>query len=362
MEPVTRQQLARSFQAMSQSSPSPVHAALCAGLARGPVQACEALFDQYFRIISATHFNLPVFLAALHHLALAGDGPGLAQLFPSCGGTFRPGRDEDALVMAAEVTLRERREEVLDFLLSYEAREPEVRRAAAVLLGAMATVQRFPGGLSLVQMGADDGLLLQFDRYAYTLGERRLGESALLLEAAGSPALEPFGMPVIVGRRGLGTSPVHLSNPGERRVSEAFIPPDDLDRMTRFRTACALSNGVDLRQGTPELDLPRLMVEAYNAMEPGNTLFLFSLLGWSQLDDEAQKRVALGLQSLAAQLQPRKPIAWLQVEPFAPGAANLELRLHTFGWADREDRAVLRLAEAAPDLSWVRWHPETLRR
>jgi hypothetical protein len=356
MEPVTRHLLSRALQAMGQATPSPLFAALCEGLSQSPSPVFEALYDQYCRIISATHYNLPVFLAALHHLALAGDAPSLARFFPSCGGLFRPGEDGPALVAAVDAVLRERREEVLDFLLTYEQRDPEVRRAAAVLLGALATVDRFGGGLSLVQLGAEDGLLLQFDRYAYAFGDQQLGESPLLLETSLSSLPWPDAqMPAPVDRRGLGRAPVDLLNPGERMVSEAFIPPDDLARLERFRRACPLACGADLRPGVPELDLPRLLVEAYNAMEPGNTLFLFSVLAWSQLDDEAQKRVAQGLQSLAAQVQPYKPIAWLQVEPFAPGSSTLELRLHTFGWADREDRAVRRLAEAAPDLSWIRW-------
>lgn len=362
MEPVTRQRLNQAFFAMSHStrSTSPVTSALCAGLGQGPAPGCEALFDQYFRIISAAHFNLPTFLAALHHLALAGHAPALARFFPSCGGSFAPA-EQAALTAAAESALQEHREEVLDFLLTYEPRDIEVRRATAVLLGAQATVDRFGGGLSLVQLGAGDGLALLFDQYAYQLGDHHLGQSPLTLVTlteGDSPPPLPARLPRVVGRRGLDQGPVDLGDPTERLVSEAFIAPDQTGRLERFRTACALwekAERPDLRQGIPELDLSRMLVEAYNEMEPGNTLLLFSLLAWSQIDDEAQKRIALGVQSLAAQVQPHKPIAWLQAEPFSPGQSTLELRLHTFGWADLEDRAVRRLAEAAPDLSWIRW-------
>lgn len=356
MEPTTRQQLHRHLLTFSQTSPSPLYSALCARLAQNASPACEALFDQYFRIISATHFNLPVFLAALHHLALSGDAPELARLFPSCGGTFHPHEDDNNLVALTETALRERREELLDFLLTYEPRDPEPQRATAALLGALATAEQFGGGLSLVQLGASDALMLSFDRYAYALGPLHLGTSPLLLQPAAEGKLPAGPMPVIVGRTGLDMAPVNLDDPAERRVTEAFLPPDDLAALGRLRAAIDLhSPEAVLRQGVPELDLSRLLVEAYNAMAPGNTLFLFSILAWSRLDDEAQKRVALGLQSLAAQVKPHKPIAWLQAEPFTPGSATLELRLHTFGWADLEDRSVRKLAEAAPDLSWIQW-------
>lgn len=356
MEPVTRSQLSRAFLAVGEASPSPLYGALCAGLAQGPSPACEALFDHYFRIISATHMNLPVFLAGLHHLALSGQAPHLASFFPSCGGAFRPAEDGHGLLTAVESALREHREELLDFLLTYEAREPEVRRAAAVMLGALSTVEQFGGGLSLVQLGARDGLLLSFDQYGYDFGQGQRGQSPLVLESRAEGRLPGGEIPAIVGRRGLDMAPVDLHDPAERLLSAAFLPPDDLERLARFRTACTLlAEPIELRQGIAELDLPRLLVEAYNEMPPGNTLYLFSLLAWSQLDDEAQKRVASGLQSLAAQVRPHKPIAWLQAEPFVPGAAALELRLHTFGWADLEDREVRKLAEAAHDLSWIRW-------
>ncbi|MFZ5822768.1 MAG: DUF2332 family protein [Bacillota bacterium] len=366
MEPVTRQQLSRAFLAMSHAfaSASPVTAALCAGLGRGPTPACEALFDQYFRIISAAHFNLPTFLAALHHMALSGEAPSLAHFFPSCGGGFIP-EEGAALIAAAERCLEERREEVLDFLLTYEPRNHEVRRAAAVLLGALATVERLGGGLSLVQMGAQNGLLLQFDRYAYRLGAHQLGDSPLLLETAvnGNTAavdrLLGLGMVSVVGRLGIDQDPADLRDPEQRRIAEAFIPPDQADRLARLRGACGLldtaGEAPHLRRGLPELDLGRLLVEAYNEMAPGNTLLLFSLMSWTALDDEAQKRIALGVQSLAAQVRPHKPIAWLQAEEFTPGRGVLELRLHTFGWADLEDRSVVKLAEADPDLAWIRW-------
>ncbi|MFZ5817598.1 MAG: DUF2332 family protein [Bacillota bacterium] len=358
MEPVTQQLLVRSLHRLAQStrSTSPVTAALASGLGQGPSPGCLALFDHYFRIISATHLNLPALLAGLHYLALDGSAPELARFLPSCGGFFRPDQDQVALVLAAERLLLDRREELLDFMLSAEPREPEVRRAAALAVGALATAAQFGGGLTLVQLGAWDGLSLLFDRYAYRFGETCLGDAPLTLSAALSGRLPAGSIPAVTGRFGLDPAPADLTDPAQRRMAEAFIAPDQTERLERFRAACTeLERGErpDLRRGVAELDLPRLLVEAYNAMPPGNTLLLFSLMAWSELDDEAQKRVALGLQSLAAQVRPHKPIAWFQAEPLGPGE-RLELRLHTFGWADLEDRAVRRLGEADRDLAWIR--------
>ncbi len=365
MEPVTRQLLSDTFLTAAKALEpiSPVAAALSGGLSEGPSPALETLYDTYFRVISAVHPNLPVLLAALHALALAGDAPALARFFPSCGGSFDPSA-RPALVKTAEDVLREHRESLLDFLLSHEPRDPEVRRSAAVMLGALATVERFGGGLSLVELGSRDGLALHWDRYRYSTGNRAIGAGPVTFnvqvhDPAGTAGrLLSAPMPRVVGRTGLDPDPIDLSDEAERRVSEAFIWPDQVERLTRFRAAVALQKEMGrppIRRGVPELDLARLLVETYNQMEPGNTLFLFSLLSWNALTDEAQKRTALGLQTLAAQVQAHKPIAWLQVDRFTPGQESLELRLHTFGWADLEDRAVRRLAEASQDLARVRW-------
>jgi|GEM_PF-5185839 len=365
MEPVTRHLLRQSYLALRQSaeSTSPLVAALAGALGATLPPQLEALYDSYFRVISAVHPNLPVLLAGLHHLALSGEAPALARFYPSCGGQFRPG-DEAALADSVAGVLGEHRESLLDFLLTYEPRDPEPRLSGAVLLGALATADRFGGGLSLVELGAGDGLALQFDRYRYAIGERHLGSGPALLaldlqDPAGTAhRLLEAPLPGVVGRIGLDPSPINLLDPAERRVSEAFIWPDQVERLARFRAAADLQaecGRPEVRCGIPELDLAGLLVQRYNGMAPGNTLLLVSLLSWSRLDDPAQKRSALALQTLAAQVQPHKPIAWLQVDRFSPGQTALELRLHTFGWADLEDRAVRRLAEAAPDLSWVRW-------
>ncbi len=52
----------------------------------------------------------------------------------------------------------------------------------------------------------------------------------------------------------------------------------------------------------------------------------------------------------AARVKAHKPLAWLQVEPAGPGS-RVEIRLHTFGWEDLEDRTVRKLAEAPADLA-----------
>lgn len=364
MDSSTRLQLQRSFLALGarHESGAPVYAALCRALGAGPSPAATEIFSRFGRIISATHLNPALLLAGLHHAALRGDAPGLARFLPTCGGTYATD-EAAALAATAEEALAANREDVLDFMLSEGARPPEPWWSAPLVLGALAAAESLGGGLSLVELGCGGGVNLNFDRYAYSLGGQVLGDGHLVLDSSLSGRTQSVsrllagGLPAVAGRRGLDADPLDLTNPSARQAAEAFLLPDEAERLARVRGAAAVLTGPGrpaIRRGEPVRQAEALLVEAYNAMEPGNTLLLFHTLFWSGLTDEERKALALAVQRLAAQLQPHKPFAWLQVEPFVPGGP-VEMRLHTFGWTDQEDRAVRILAEVDPDRQWINW-------
>lgn len=365
MDPILLQHVRQAFaaQAAHCREVSPLGAALCEGLGAEPGQGVIDIFTRFFRIMAVIAPNPALLVAGLHHLALGG-APALARFFPSCGGRYDDD-DRAALLAAAEGALATSPEEVLDFMLSREPRRHEVRRSGAFLLGALSVTDRFSGGLSVVEAGAGGGLNLWFDRYAYQFGEGlNAGDSPLRLAIAvedGDDAVTRLlarGMPEVVARIGLDQAPANLADPDERQALEAFFWPDELAPLARLRAAAELLptfGAAELRYGSVADDLAALLVERYNAMPEGNTLFLCQSLLWPYLAEEQRVRITSVVQRLAAQLRPYKPMAWLQVEPFAPGSGTLSLRLHTFGWADQEDRAVRTLAEAASDLAWVHW-------
>lgn len=339
------------------ASHSPIFGALAAGLAAGPSPAAADLFSRFFRMASVTQPDVPLFLSGLHHLALTGAAPGLAAFLPSCGGAFRPGAEEAALVAAAEEALSDCREELLDYLLSHELQPHAVERSTAVMLGAWAAADRFGGGVCLVEAGAAGGLNLLFDRYAYQFGSARLGESPLVLPVAAEGLPSDLVVSPVVGRYGLDLAPRDLTDEAEVAVLSSFFPPDRPELVAHLRTATALmAEGPrpDLRQGTAEGDLYPLLAEAYNGMAPGNTLLLVDTFLWPYMSDPQRQDMTYSVQHLAAQLLPRKPLAWVQLEPAGP-AGTVELKLHTFGWADREDRAVRRLAETDAYATRIRW-------
>lgn len=333
---------------------APVAAALCRGLAED--SAAADLFSRFYRITSLERPDVPLLIAGLHHLALAGAAPDLAAVFPTCGGSAPT---PEAVTRAAAEALAAEWETVLDYMLTQELQPHLVERSAAVAAGAAAVADLFGGGVSLVEAGCSGGLNLFPDRYTYRFGDRHLGSDeppVIAVEARGqAPALT---LPVVVGRTGLDLVPRDLQDPADRLVVASFFLPDAVEQMERFRRAAERltgSDAPDIRQGAAETDLVSLLFEAYSAMPPGNTLLLVQTYLWPYMTDPQRQQMTWGVQRLAASLQPHKPLAWLQLEPMAGGGGSAELKLQTFGWLDQEDRTVRRLAEADPALRWINW-------
>jgi hypothetical protein len=350
LDPARQRRLEAAFATLARAA-TPLGRALCAALGQGAAPAVTELFSQFYRTISAELPDAGLFMSAVHHLALTGAAPELAALFPTCGGA----PDAGDLAAACAATITRERDSLLDYMLSGEARPQYVERSTAVLLGAMAAADRFGGGVSLVEFGCGAGFDLLFDKYAYRLGNLTVGHSDELTLPVAIDRFIGRAMPAVAGRYGLDSSPAAAE---DRLLLESCFWPDEVERVAHLRAAAAIRERfgpLDIRTGAAEGgDLLPLLAEAYTAMEPGNTLLVIDSFVWPYYSDPERQQITWQIQRLASGLQPHKPLAWLQAEPFG-GGAQAELRLHTFGWADPEDRAVRRLAEANHDFSRVKW-------
>jgi hypothetical protein len=111
----------------------------------------------------------------------------------------------------------------------------EVGRCAPLLVA----LERIPGPLALLEVGASAGLCLGLDRYAYRFDDGPvLGEGSPLLTCTTSGAgRAPIAMPDIVWRRGVDLRPLELRDPDDAAWLEALLPPDRPDRLARLRAA-----------------------------------------------------------------------------------------------------------------------------
>lgn len=112
------------------------------------------------------------------------------------------------------------------FLAAFAAEQPvqtnEVARAWPLLRGLLEVGRR---RIDLLELGTAGGLLLYPDRYGY-----------------GHDGLE------IVRRRGIDARPVDVTTDAGARLLEAFVWPDQPERLDRLRTAIAV-----VREDPPEL-------------------------------------------------------------------------------------------------------------
>jgi hypothetical protein len=111
----------------------------------------------------------------------------------------------------------------------------EVGRCAPLL----AALERIPGPLALLEVGASAGLCLTPDRYSFRYDEGPvIGAGAPLIGCCTSGSgRSPRRLPQIVWRRGIDLDPLSVADPEDVRWLESLLPPDRPDRLDRLRQA-----------------------------------------------------------------------------------------------------------------------------
>ena len=137
-----------------------------------------------------------------------------------------------------------------EFLARFVTEQPvqtnEVARAWALLPGLLCVG---PEPIELLELGSSAGLLLGVDRYRYRYDTGSWGNGRPLLHGHGGPppSLLERGLDV-VRRRGVDSHPVDVTTDEGARLLEAFVWPDQTERLERLREAIAVG-----RADPPEL-------------------------------------------------------------------------------------------------------------
>lgn len=304
--------------------------------------------------------------AAVNSLLSAEPDAELRRYYPIHGGQ-RP--VDDNLVTAFSAFCAQHHDALHDLLVHRSTQTNEIRRCFALRVGLAHLTKRWPGPISLVEIGASAGLNLLFDRYTYRTDGVQVSNGAatdvvVSCEVRGTPAHRDLlaDTPAITQRLGLDQHPVDLTDPEARRWLEAFIWPEQLSELTTLRAAIEMSlSSPDshIIQGDAVTDTARLLAEL-----PGDEpvlVFTASLLTYLS---PGQRKAFVGQLHEAAQA---RRVGWIFGE--APGlvattdvtcaglagplakvgsvfAVGASLRDH--GW--RDDRV---LALADPYLRWL---------
>ncbi len=156
----------------------------------------------------------------------------------------------------------------------------EVGRCIPLLIG----LDRIPGPIALLELGAAAGLCLAFDRYSYrfddgpVLGPGSGSGGPLLTTTATGQGAAPSRFPDIVWRRGVDLAPLDVTDPGDVRWLEALLPPDRPERRARLLAAirAAHDDPPVVVEGDALAALPELAAAA-RAEAPDATLVIAAL-------------------------------------------------------------------------------------
>ena len=205
--------------------------------------------------VSAAGQSVPLRLAgALHGLVLDGTDPDLIAAYPPHT------VDNDRLWAAVRASLITHEARIMAWL-DRPPQTNEVRRAAAIIAGLWWALDHTApldraGPVTLSELGASAGLNLSLDRFALSIGGRRYGMPRspvhLCPEWSGQvPSPHPIS---VINRAGVDLTPLNPGDPNDALRLQAYIWPDQPDRMARTQAAIALSDTlVDTGDAAPWL-------------------------------------------------------------------------------------------------------------
>ena len=324
---------------------SPLYGRLLSGIAddyrRGGVS--RALLDE--ASVRPDHDAVALrYVAAGHRLALAGEAPGLARHYPSCGGRWTgedPTPDFLDLVHARTDAVRDG--------LRRQVQTNEVGRAVVLACGIVAASAGLP--VRLLELGASAGLLSRLPWYRIDTGRDVCGpdDSPVRFGAdwfEGEPPALPRRIDV-VEQGASDLSPIDVSTPAGYRDALSFLWPDQDERIERMRAALAVATEHPLR--VDRADAGDWLAARLAADLPhGVATIVFHSIVWQYLPDTTRAAVRAALVSAGARAGRRAPLAWLRMEPATRQHADLRLTR----WPGGDDVV---LAEVGYHGRGVRW-------
>ncbi|HEX6346113.1 DUF2332 domain-containing protein [Umezawaea sp.] len=262
------------------------------------------------------------FAAALHRLVLEGRAPGLAEHYPTVGGSPRL----ETLWEAALPVLHEHTDELRARIGATVVQTNEPGRSAPLFGGlqvaahaaALAAGRSTPFAVRLLEIGASAGLNLHPDRIAYRLGADEVvgdRDSPFELDArwTGRPAVDLSRPLRIVEREGCDLNPIDVSTEDGRLALSSFVWADQLDRWERLQTALALAAvaPAPVRRTTG----PQWLADRLADSAPDVLTVVWHSVVWQYVSsaDRAEGRAILA--DAVARATPGAPLALLVFEP-----------------------------------------------
>ncbi|HEY2660766.1 MAG TPA: DUF2332 domain-containing protein [Caulobacteraceae bacterium] len=286
------------------------------------------------------------FLGGLHYLALSGAAPELTALYPAQ--TAEPAGDQ--LAGCVRRVGQAHREALARFALS-PPQTNEVRRSICLVGGFLTLAQLTGLPLRCLEIGASAGLNQNWDRYRYRFSEAEWGdgESDVIIDTAWSGSPPPLVAAVVAERGGCDLRPIDTGDVDQALRLQAYVWPDQGDRLARLRAAIALA-----RRYPPNLVAADAAewVEATARPQIGVATVLFHSVVWQYLPKATRERIRAAIERGGEAARTDSPFAWLRMEPDpANPAGAMEIRLSL--WPEKREILLARVHPHGAQVSWL---------
>lgn len=284
-------------------------------------------------------------LGAVHRVVLDGRAPALAAFYPSAGGTD-PGDPWPAFLATVEAN----REEI-DAGMGRNVQTNEVGRACS-LLGGFHTVSSRTGlPLRTLEVGASAGLLMQWDRYTYEVGDRRWGGGEGPVFAGGFvgsvPSLDPECR--VAERQGCDITPIDITTDDGAQTLRSFLWPDQVHRRARLDAA------IDVARAHPphidRADAGDWVTSRLAEPSHGMATVVYHSIVLQYLPRPSFQRMRSAILRSIAEAPTNAPVFWLRMEPAGEVA---DIRLYA---ADTDgtpvDEVLATTGYHGPPITWL---------
>ncbi len=279
---------------------------------------------------------------SLHAVVRSGQDPELAAAYPPNNTA-----DDEGLWAAVDAALRRNEAFILQWLRS-PPQTNEVRRSGALLPGFLTVARLFGKPLVLSEVGASAGLNLQWDRYAYRLGDFAWGPASSVTLAPDWEGPPPPKADLQVSERaGCDLNPLDPASADDRERLAAYIWADQADRLDRTRKALEIAAASGLK--VDRADAIEWLAERLEGPQAGFAHVVYHSIAWQYFPQDLKVRGEALIAQAGARATRDAPLARLQMEADGkPDGAALTLQVwpsgerHEIGRADFHGR-------------WVQW-------
>ena len=287
-------------------------------------------------------------LGGLQHAVLSGADPDLAALYPSSGATPDDPALEKALLDAAW-----RHHDILAGFMTSPPQTNEVRRSICLAGGYLTLAKRTGLPLRCLEIGASAGLNMNWDLYRYDFGAGRVwGDPAspLKLDADWEGPAPPIGaMAVVAEKRACDQNPIDVADDALAQRLEAYVWPDQPDRLARLRAAIGLARATGLPIDKADA---AAWVAAHLKPRDGVATVLVHSVVWPYLPPPTQASIAASIRTAGESASASAPVAWLRMEPDPTNAVGpMEVRLSV--WPTGEEMLLARVHPHGAKVIWL---------